>query len=279
MLSMALVSVAQMTSLNVIEDNLSSVNDLVISCHTKGSQLLVLPENFACFAPGKQRETAARFESIQSYLEHLAHRYQLWIVSGTIPCPFRPNGDIVPEGKVRTTSLCISPEGTVARYDKIHLFDVMVDDEIGGYRESVHFEAGNDIVVANTPFGRLGLMICYDLRFPELALALRHKNADFITVPAAFTFKTGRAHWQMLLQARAIDTQCAVLGAAQQGLHGEKRETWGHAGIIDAYGKILAQVTEAGNQLIHANIDLTTQNSIRSNMPLMQHRHLLKYQF
>ncbi|SDC27947.1 carbon-nitrogen hydrolase family protein [Acinetobacter boissieri] len=276
---MALVSVAQMTSQNVIEDNLSHVKKLAISCHSKGSQLLVLPENFACFAPGQQRKTAEQFEYIQSYLEHIAHTYQLWIVAGTIPCPFRPNGDVVPDDKVRTTSLCISPEGTVARYDKIHLFDVMVNDAIGGYKESAHFEAGSDIVVAKTPFGNLGLMVCYDLRFPELALALRHKNADFLTAPAAFTFATGRAHWQMLLQARAIDTQCAVLGAAQQGLHGEKRETWGHASIVNAYGELLCQVTDAGNHVVHANIDLKTQQLIRHNMPLIQHHRLLKDQF
>ncbi|MBF7696600.1 carbon-nitrogen hydrolase family protein [Acinetobacter rathckeae] len=271
---MALLSVAQMTSQNVIEDNLSHVKDLVLACQAQGSQLLVLPENFACFAPGQQRETAAQFEYIQSYLEQLSHTSQIWIVAGTIPCPFRPNGDIVPDGKVRTTSLCISPEGTVARYDKIHLFDVIVNDAIGGYQESAQFEAGDEIVVARTPFGHLGLMVCYDLRFPELALALRKQNADFLTAPAAFTFLTGQAHWQILLQARAIDTQCAVLGAAQQGLHGEKRETWGHAGIVNAYGKLLCEVTTAGNHVAHAEIDLTAQQSIRYNMPLMQHRRL-----
>ncbi|MBF7683848.1 carbon-nitrogen hydrolase family protein [Acinetobacter sp. B5B] len=273
---MARVSVAQMTSQNVIQENLARVKDLVLACQAQGSQLLVLPENFSCFAPGKQRETAEQFEYIQSYLENLAHTHQLWIVAGTIPCPFRPNGDIVPHGKVRTTSLCISPEGTIARYDKIHLFDVMVNDAIGGYKESEHFEAGDDVVIAKTPFGHIGLMVCYDLRFPELALALRQKEADFLTAPSAFTFSTGRAHWQTLLQARAIDTQCAVLGAAQQGWHGETRQTWGHASIVNASGEVLCQVTEAGNHVVHTDIDLTEQQSIRRNMPLMQHRRLLK---
>ena len=131
------------------------------------NSLIVFPENFVCFAAGKQRETAEQFESIQQRLEKLAHQYQIWIVAGTT-CPFRPDGSTIQDGRVRTVSLCISPERTEARYDKIHLFDVQVGDAVGGYQESL-FEPGTDVVVTSTPFGNIGLMVCYDLRFPELA--------------------------------------------------------------------------------------------------------------
>lgn len=276
---MTLLSVAQMTSQNNIQDNLAHVKQLVLTCHEQGSRLLVLPENFSCFAAGQQQETAKDFEYIQNFLEHLSATYDIWIISGTIPCPFRPNGDLVPNGKVRTTSLCISPEGVVARYDKIHLFDVMVGDAVGGYQESANFEPGDKLVVAKTPFGNIGMMVCYDLRFPELSLALRQKGADLLTAPAAFTFQTGRAHWQMLLQARAIDSQCYLLGAAQQGWHGEQRQTWGHASIINSQGELLSTVTQEGNHIITANFDIEAQNILRQRMPLMQHRRLLNYAF
>lgn len=133
---MTLLSVAQMNSQNDIEVNFSVIESLLQQSQSQGSSLVVLPENFVCFAAGKQRETAERFEEIQQRLEALAHQYQIWIIAGTLPCPFRPDGSIVSDGRVRTVSLCISPEGTEARYDKIHLFDVQVGDGVGGYQES-----------------------------------------------------------------------------------------------------------------------------------------------
>lgn len=274
---MTLLSVAQMNSQNNIEDNFKTVEMLIQQSLAQGAQLVVFPENFICFAGGKQRETAAQFEVIQQRLEQLAFQYQIWIVAGTLPCPFRPDGSIIDDRRVRTVSLCISPEKTEARYDKIHLFDVQVDDAVGGYQESQFFESGNELVVAKTPFGNLGLMVCYDLRFPELALSLRAKGADILTAPAAFTYTTGKMHWQLLLQARAIDSQSMVLGSAQQGWHGTKRQTWGHTAAADASGKILAQVEAEGTQLITVEFDLAEQNRIRQAMPLLQHRVLCRY--
>lgn len=274
---MTLLSVVQMNSQNDIEANFSVIVSLIQLSKAAGAALIVFPENFVCFAAGKQRETAARFEEFQQRLEQLAQQYQIWIIAGTLPCPFRPDGSIISDGRVRTVSLCISPEKTEARYDKIHLFDVSVGDAVGGYQESKFFEPGTELVVANTPFGNIGLMVCYDLRFPELALMLRAQGANILTAPAAFTHTTGQMHWQLLLQARAMDSQCQVLGAAQQGWHGEKRQTWGHAGATDSRGQILAIVESEGAQLITVPFDLQEQQHIRAAMPLMQHRQLVSF--
>lgn len=274
---MTLLSVAQMNSQNDIEANFIVIESLIQQSKAQAAELIVFPENFVCFAAGKQRETAAQFESIQQRLEQLAHRYQIWIIAGTLPCPFRPDGSIINDGRVRTVSLCISPEKTEARYDKIHLFDVQVSDAVGGYQESRFFEPGDEVVVAKTPFGNIGLMVCYDLRFPELSLMLRTKGANILTAPAAFTYTTGKLHWQLLLQARAMDSQCFVLGAAQQGWHGEQRQTWGHAGITNSRGQLLEMITAEGHGLITSSFDLAEQNDIRLTMPLMQHRKLINY--
>ena len=274
---MTLLSVAQMNSQNDIEDNLNIVESLIQQSKLEGAELIVLPENFACFAPGQQLHTAQQFESIQKRLEFLAAKYQIWIIAGTLPCPFRPDGSIIQDGRVRTVSLCISPEKTEARYDKIHLFDVQVGDQVGGYQESKFYEPGTDLVVAKTPFGQIGMMVCYDLRFPELALSLRAQGAQILTAPAAFTYSTGQMHWQLLLQARAIDTQCLVLGAAQQGWHGEQRQTWGHAAACNARGEVLASVSQEGSQLITVPFASDVQENIRQAMPLLKHRVLTQY--
>ena len=272
---MTLLSVIQMNSQNDIDANFNVIETLIQKSKADGAELIVFPENFVCFAAGKQRETAEQFESIKQRLENLAHQYQIWIVAGTLPCPYRPDGSIIKDGRVRTVSLCISPEKTEARYDKIHLFDVQVGDAVGGYQESKNFEPGSDVIVAKTPFGNIGLMVCYDLRFPELALNLRSKGANILTAPAAFTYTTGEMHWQLLLQARAMDSQCHVLGAAQQGWHGEKRQTWGHAAATDSRGKLLDIIQQEGAQIITVPFNLEEQNTIRSSMPLMNHRRLL----
>ncbi|MDQ9010288.1 carbon-nitrogen hydrolase family protein [Acinetobacter gerneri] len=274
---MTLLSVVQMNSQNDIEENFSVIELLIQQSKAQGASLIVFPENFVCFAAGKQRETAEQFKSIQKRLENLAHQYQIWIVAGTLPCPYRPDGSIIQDGRVRTTSLCISPERTEARYDKIHLFDVQVGDAVGGYQESKFFEPGTDPVLAKTPFGDIGLMVCYDLRFPELALRLRAKGARILTAPAAFTFTTGQMHWQLLLQARAMDSQCQVLGAAQQGWHGTKRQTWGHAAATNSRGQVLDLITNEGAAMITVPFDLKEQEHIRASMPLMQHRKLIEF--
>lgn len=274
MTNLPVFAVAQMNSQDSIEQNLSDVSVLMMRASKQGASLLVLPENFACFAAGQQANTAARFDDIVQQLQQLAAKHGLWLVAGSIPCPYRPNGQAVDAGRVRSSSLLISPEAkTVARYDKIHLFDVQVSDNTGSYQESATFEPGDAVVVADTPFGKLGMMVCYDLRFPELALALRKQGADFLTAPSAFTFTTGQLHWQLLLRSRAADTQCYLLGAGQQGTHGT-RQTWGHSAISNAAGEIIAERTTAGMAVVTAEFDISALQQRRAGMPLMQHRRL-----
>lgn len=276
-------AVAQMNSQDDIAANLATVERLLQQAQTNQAQLLVLPENVLCFAPGKQQQTAAQFEYLQQQFEQLSHRYGLWLIAGTLPCPFRPDGSVIRDGRVRTSSLCISPEGTVARYDKIHLFDVQVDDAIGGYQESKFYEPGDTLVVAHTPFAKIGMMVCYDLRFPELAITLRAQGAEVLSAPSAFTFSTGQMHWQLLLQARALDSQCAVLGAAQGGWHGalaqNPRQTWGHATATNCKGQVLGHIQQTssvdGSGLLFFDFDAAMQQQFREAMPLITHRRLM----
>ena len=276
-----------MSSQDSIAQNLTDVAQQLQQAAQAGACLAVLPENFACFAAGQQRQTAEQFEQIRDQLAGFARQFNLWLVAGSLPCRYRPNGQIVPDGKVRSCCLLFDPSGqVVARYDKIHLFDAQVADSVGGYRESATFEAGDQVISANTPFGRLGLMICYDLRFPELALALRRQGAEILTAPSAFTYPTGQRHWSLLLRARAIDTQCWVIGANQTGWHGT-RQTWGHSAIVSDQGNVLCEVmhktatetinqtTAGGSTLITACYDQAALVARRSAMPLMDHRRLM----
>ncbi|MEC7120599.1 MAG: carbon-nitrogen hydrolase family protein [Pseudomonadota bacterium] len=268
------IAAIQMSSQDKIEQNLADAYALLQQVAALGSSLAVLPENFACFAAGQQQQTAAQFELIAAQLAEWACQLGLWIIAGSLPCPYRPNGQMIPDGRVRSSCLLFDPSGQiVARYDKIHLFDVNVADGTGGYQESRHFEAGNQIVTAQTPFGMLGLMICYDLRFPELALALRQHGAQILTAPSAFTYMTGQQHWSLLLRARAIDSQCWVIGANQVGWHGT-RQTWGNSSIIDYMGQICAADHTGASTVITACYDQTHLIAQRSAMPLMEHRRL-----
>lgn len=284
---MPILAAIQMSSQDNIAANLADVAQQLAQAAAAGATLAVLPENFACFAAGQQQHTAQQFDTICQQLAVLVRQYQLWLVAGSLPCPYRPNGQPVPDGKVRACCLLFDPSGqVVARYDKIHLFDVQVADGVGGYRESATFEAGDQVISANTPFGRLGLMICYDLRFPELALALRRQGAEILTAPSAFTHVTGQLHWSLLLRARAIDSQCWVIGANQTGWHGT-RQTWGHSAIVSDQGNVLCEVmhktatetinqtTTGGSTLITACYDQVALVARRSAMPLMDHRRLM----
>ncbi|MFZ3193401.1 MAG: carbon-nitrogen hydrolase family protein [Moraxellaceae bacterium] len=284
---MPILAAIQMSSQDNIARNLVDAEHLLAQAAQAGASLAVLPENFACFAAGQQRQTAEQFDQIRVQLAVMARRFNLWLIAGSIPCGYRPNGQIVPVGKVRSCCLLFDPSGqVVARYDKIHLFDAQVADCIGGYHESATFEAGDQVISANTPFGRLGLMICYDLRFPELALALRQQGAEILTAPSAFTYPTGQRHWSLLLRARAIDSQCWVIGANQTGWHGT-RQTWGHSAIVDVDGRIYCDAahestqettcepTTGGSTVLTACYDQAALVARRSAMPLMDHRRLM----
>ncbi len=232
------LAVIQMVSQSDVLANLQQARSLLERAAEGGARLAVLPENFAAMG---RRDMAAigRAEAlgegpILPWLKQTARDLRLWIVAGTLPLP--PEHE--PDAKSNACSLLVDDRGhCVARYDKLHLFDVDVADNRGRYRESDDYAHGNRVVVADTPVGRLGLTVCYDLRFPELYSELRAAGAELITAPSAFTAVTGAAHWEVLIRARAIETQCYVLAAAQGGVHPGPRETYGHAAIVDPWGE------------------------------------------
>jgi predicted amidohydrolase len=265
-------AVIQMVSQSDVQGNLAQARALLEQAAASGAKLAVLPENFAAMG---RRDVAAigRAEAlgegpILPWLKLAARDLKLWIVAGTVPLP--PEGR--PQGKVTACSLLVDDQSQqVARYDKLHLFDVDVADNRGRYRESDDYAHGNNVVVVDTPVGRLGLTVCYDLRFPELYTALHEAGAELITAPSAFTAVTGAAHWEILLRARAIETQCYVLAAAQGGVHPGPRETFGHAAIIDPWGRVLAEQAQ-GEAVLLAERDSQEQASIRARMPVSNHR-------
>ncbi|MND68107.1 2-oxoglutaramate amidase [compost metagenome] len=265
-------AVIQMVSQSDIPANLEQARRLLEQAAAGGARLAVLPENFAAMG---RRDSAAigRAEAlgegpILPWLKQAARDLKLWVVAGTLPLP--PAGQ--PDAKSHACSLLIDEHGeTVARYDKLHLFDVDVADNRGRYRESDDYAHGSQVVVADTPVGRLGLSVCYDLRFPELYSALRAAGAELISAPAAFTAVTGAAHWQVLIRARAIETQCYVLAAAQGGIHPGPRETYGHAAIVDPWGRIIAEQA-SGEAVLLSERDSSEQASIRARMPVALHR-------
>lgn len=269
------LAVIQMVSQDDVLANLAAAHRLLQQAAEAGARLAVLPENFAAMG---RRDLAAlgRAEAegqgpILPWLRQSAHDLGLWIVAGTIPLP--PDGQ--PSAKAHACSLLIDEHGErAARYDKLHLFDVDVADARGRYRESDDYAFGGRVVVADTPVGRLGLTVCYDLRFPELYSRLREAGAELISAPAAFTAVTGAAHWQVLTRARAIETQCYVLAAGQGGSHPGGRETFGHSAIIDPWGRVLAE-QPLGEAVLLASRDATEQAAIRQRMPVALHRRFI----
>ena len=266
------LAVIQMVSQSDVLANLAQARGLLEKAAEGGARLAVLPENFAAMG---RRDVAAlgRAEAlgegpILPWLKQVTRDLTLWVVAGTLPLP--PAGQ--PDAKANACSLLINADGEqVARYDKLHLFDVDVSDNRGRYRESDDYAQGERVVVADTPVGKLGLSVCYDLRFAELYSELRAAGAELISAPSAFTAVTGAAHWEILIRARAIETQCYVLAAAQGGVHPGPRETFGHAAIIDPWGRVLAEQAPGEGVLI-AERDSVEQAAIRARMPVTDHR-------
>lgn len=266
------VAVIQMVSQADVLANLAQARQLLTEAAEKGARLAVLPENFAAMG---RRDLAAlgRAEAlgegpILPWLRQVTSDLGLWLVAGTIPLP----ADGQPDAKPFACSLLMDDQGQrVARYDKLHLFDVDVSDSHGRYRESDDYAFGGHVVVADTPVGRLGMTVCYDLRFPELYSNLRAAGAELISIPAAFTAVTGEAHWQVLTRARAIETQCYVLACGQGGSHPGGRETFGHSAVIDPWGRVLGELP-SGPGVLLAERDVAEQALIRQRMPVTQHR-------
>lgn len=266
------LAVLQLVSQADVLANLAQARQLLEQAAEGGARLAVLPENFAAMG---RRDLAAlgRAEAlgegpILPWLQQASRDLKLWIVAGTLPLP--PDGQ--PDAKPHACSLLIDDSGQrVARYDKLHLFDVDVSDSHSRYRESDDYAFGSQVVVADTPVGRLGLSVCYDLRFPELYSALRAAGAELISIPAAFTAVTGAAHWQILTRARAIETQCYVLAAGQGGTHPGGRETFGHSAIVDPWGQVLGELPQGPGVLL-AKCDASEQAAIRQRMPVVRHK-------
>ena len=269
-LSTPLAAVIQMRSSPDVARNLAWIDLLLAQAAGRGAQLAVLPENFACMTPRPERLHAIAEDfgngPIQQALVRMAQKHQLWLVAGTLP--LRHN-----DGRLSNTCLVFDEQGWLQRrYDKIHLFDVSIP---GGeaHQESTHFAAGHEVIVINSPLGRLGLAICYDLRFPELFRQMLTQGVEVIALPAAFTRATGQAHWASLLRARAIENQCFMLAAAQEGEHFPGRQTFGHSQIIDPWGTTLGEQAH-GWGLAVAPIDHTRQQNLRERFPVLRHRCL-----
>ena len=258
----------QMVSGPRVGENLRTATHLVDEAVAQGAQLLVLPEYFPIIGAADADRVRARETPgsgpVQDWLATTAQRHGIWLIAGSIPL-----AATVPD-KMRNSALVYNPAGEcVARYDKIHLFGFRKGDE--AYDEAAFIEAGNQPLAVDTPFGRIALSICYDLRFPELYRALA--PVDLILVPAAFTDTTGRAHWEVLLRARAIENQCYVLAVGQGGRHENGRQTHGNSLIVDPWGEILDR-KQKGPGVVIAELDHQRIAEIRASLPALAHRKL-----
>ncbi len=260
------VAAIQMASGPNVAGNLSEARRLIARAAEQGARLVVLPEFFAIMGMNEQEKIAVREQQdtgpIQQFLSEAARRHKIWLIGGSIPLAANS------PDKVLNSCLVYDDNGTrVARYDKIHLFSLSLGNE--AYDEAQTIEPGNRIVVLDTPFGRVGLAVCYDLRFPELFRAM--KDIDIIALPAAFTETTGKMHWEVLVRARAIENLAYVIASAQGGYHVNGRETHGNSMIVDPWGRVLDRLPR-GSGVVIAEINRNYQASLRSSLPALNHR-------
>ena len=260
------VAALQMVSTPRVDENLAMAERLIADAVAQGAGLVALPEYFPIMGMSDSDKVALREVDgngpIQAFLADAARRHGVWLVAGSLPLVVQD------QGKVLNSCLVYDPTGLrVARYDKIHLFGFQKGAEC--YNESATIEAGTEPVAFETPFGRIGLSICYDLRFPELYRALG--ACDLHIVPAAFTETTGRAHWEILLRARAIENQCYVLAIGQGGRHENGRETHGNSLLIDPWGEILDRKAK-GQGIVIGELDHARIADIRASLPALKHR-------
>jgi predicted amidohydrolase len=273
---MTKIAAIQMASGPNVSANLIEVNRQIVSAAQAGAQLIVLPEYFAIMGLEDIDQVKIAEDDgvgpIQDFLSEQAQKYKVWLISGTVPIKY--NGDDSVTDKIYAACLVYNDLGKcVSRYDKIHLFDVHMEATSETYKESAITQAGDQAIVVATPFGKIGLAICYDLRFPELFRQLVLNGAEIIVLPAAFTAITGKAHWEVLLRARAIENLSYVIASAQGGYHVNGRETHGNSMIIDPWGTILDHLPQGPGYVI-ADIDLENVKTIRRNFPVLQHRKI-----
>jgi len=260
----------QMTSGRDVERNFAEADRLIRVAAEQGADLIVLPENFSFLgAQDAERVAAAEAEGegpAQSFLAEQARAHGVWLVGGTVP--IRDRND-----RARSRSHLIAPDGSCAAfYDKIHLFDVAIPgQESESYRESATTTPGERVVTAETPLGRIGMSVCYDIRFPALFHRLGALGMDILVLPAAFTVPTGRVHWQPLLQARAIESMVYVVASAQWGEHAGGRKTYGHSMIVGPWGEIVA-AREEGSGVVSADLDMIGLERFRNQFPVLAHR-------
>ncbi|CNH90903.1 putative carbon-nitrogen hydrolase [Yersinia aldovae] len=266
------VALLQLCSGENTRDNLAQIEQQIKQLNS-GIKLVMTPENALLFANAASYRKSAEPHNdgpLQQAVREMARKYGVWIQVGSMPIKSRESSDLI-----TSSSLLFDDQGELkARYDKIHMFDVDINDTHCHYRESDTYQPGQQLTVVDTPVGRLGMAVCYDLRFPGLFQALRAQGAEIISVPAAFTKMTGEAHWEILLRARAIENQCVILAAAQVGRHGATRHTWGHSMAVDAWGKIIGQNPDAVAAL-KVKIETTGLKKIRNQMPVLQHNRFL----
>lgn len=266
------IAAVQMASGPNVNANLLEAGRLISQAVDEGAGLVVLPENFALMGLAESDKVELREEPgagpMQEFLARQAERHGIWLVGGTVPMSC--DNPV----KVRAACLVFDDSGRqVARYDKIHLFDVEVVDSNERYTESETIEPGDQLVVVESPFGRLGLTVCYDLRFPELYRALMEQRVDIFPLPAAFTAITGKAHWETLVRARAIENLSYVVAAAQGGYHVNGRETHGDSMVVDPWGVVQDRLPR-GSGVVVGEVDLRRLAATRSHFPSLDHRRL-----
>jgi len=262
----------QMTSSTDVAANLARARELLQQAALGGARLAVLPENFALMARRERDKQAVAEQDgdgpIQSMLAAAARDFELTVVGGTMPMR------VAGETRVAPASLVYGPDGQrIGRYDKIHLFDVNVPDAAESHRESSGMVPGREVVVLDTPAGRIGVAVCYDLRFPELFRRMAEQGAEYFVVSAAFTVPTGLAHWDLLNRARAVENLCHLVVAAQVGEHENGRRTYGHSMVVDCWG-VVVSVLQAGEGVAIGEIDLERQARVRREFPALEHRIL-----
>lgn len=269
---MSKVAAIQMASGPNVLANLTEAGKLIGIAATQDAELIVLPENFALMGITEEDKVnqaeVPGTGPIQDFLAEQARKRGVWLVGGTLPMKSE-----IP-GKVRAACLLFNDKGEqVARYDKIHLFDVHIESSSESYNESATISPGDDLVVVDAPFGRLGLAVCYDLRFPELFRSLLSQGMEICAIPSAFTAITGKAHWETLVRARAIENLCYVIAPDQGGYHVSGRETYGDSMIVSPWGEVLSRLPQ-GSGVVCAEIDRGRLMNTRRNFPVLEHRRL-----
>lgn len=267
---MSKVAAIQMASGPNVKANLAEAEKLIKTAVQQEAELIVLPENFAIMGTSDTDQVKIAEESgsglMQDFLKEQAVKNNIWLVGGTIPLQSEE------DGKVFSSCLLTNSQGeVVSRYDKIHLFDVTIESSNESYTESETISPGREVVVAETPFGRLGLAVCYDLRFPELFRAMIEQKMEICALPSAFTSLTGKVHWESLLRARAIENLCYMIAADQGGYHVGGRETHGDSMVIDPWGQVLNRLPH-GTGVVVANIDLEKSEHTRKMFPALEHK-------